>query len=379
MPEEITDLKSVHFDAPSLEDAVMQVLKADEGEEQVVLFNVPLNRVRSCGFDETINIPNNQRIRLVISPLTCNRFDMVVAFLPQEDGCMLPKLESTPAAGKAAAAKASGLAGTPWRDFSIIPGNRLNYGFASACILLLGVCALAVASTSYMVTKAGPITIIIQDKTTSNPAIENPVPQVELQTEPVKSRVVEKSDTQRYDVTVGFKNGNIVTEGQSTVFEADNFACPAAKTHNEKAASWWLNAATEVGLEDKQVTPNRKGLQDEEPLTRGSDSGTMRRTKLGALEFVRVSVDNTSPSGMEDLQILHSSFVRVATELSKWKVVNANETAVIKLRFEPDKRCLGVVFAEIRDNGADPMADMVDCRACQGEIMNQCLQTHLND
>src|SRR5215213_3466013 len=63
VPEQIANLKSVHFDAPSLENSVMQLTKADEGEPRIVLFNLPLNSVRDCGLDETIKLPNGQRIR----------------------------------------------------------------------------------------------------------------------------------------------------------------------------------------------------------------------------------------------------------------------------------------------------------------------------
>src|ERR1043165_5476479 len=56
-------LMAFKFEVPSPRDAVMRVLKADEGKEPVVLLNLPLSIVPLVGLDETRPLPNGQKIR----------------------------------------------------------------------------------------------------------------------------------------------------------------------------------------------------------------------------------------------------------------------------------------------------------------------------
>jgi hypothetical protein len=95
---------------------------------------------------------------------------------------------------------------------------------------------------------------------------------------------------------------------------------------------------------------------------------TQSRAKLAAVRYVNVKVDDTSPSEASELQTLRTSFVRVLKDKSQWEVIDHNEEtspeAVIKLRFEPDRTCLGVVLIEIRDtNGKLLWQALVGCRA----------------
>ena len=190
---EIATLKSVQFDAPSRDHAVMQVLKADEGEEPVVLFNLPLDRVRTGGFDQTIDIPNGQRLRLVISPEVLGWFEMVVAFVTDETGCKLPTTMT--GVRKTMAAGAGTVSNEPWKHFVRLPQSKFSTGMW-ACVVILSICSLTYAVHA-LIKHAPNITVVVREETRS-PRLDN-----ERSTNPEVVRVVSESIPGRtYKVTV---------------------------------------------------------------------------------------------------------------------------------------------------------------------------------
>jgi hypothetical protein len=110
-------LMAFKFEVPSPRDAVMRVLKADEGQEPVVLLNLPLSIVPLVGLDETRPLPNGQKIRLVIARGEESRFEVLVAFVPEE----VPESLSTASSADAIKSKEeSTIRNRP-------AGNRLGY------------------------------------------------------------------------------------------------------------------------------------------------------------------------------------------------------------------------------------------------------------
>jgi hypothetical protein len=359
-PEDIANLKSVQLDAPSSQNAVMQVLKADERGEPVVLFNVSLNKVRSAGFDETVDIPNGQRIRLVIAPVANGRFEMVVAFLPEEGFCTLPDPEVKRSL-KANAVGATGLS-KPWSNLSLLPGHRMGYATACACAVIVLVVVGLGMTAARVLTKPSNPTILPNTHVDTSSTLGKTTKPV-LKAEPIAVEVpkgFQKTIKPTYRVTVGYRHGSIVSQ-RSRPSVVNNASCPVAPKHDGLPGrpSGWQAPTTAVDL-------NRSNPKSGAEVLTSWDE--QRRIKLGDIEFVAVMVDSTSPSEHSELNTLQVSFVRALSQLSEWKVVGgdikASPEAVIKLRFEPDATCLGVVLAEIRDaNGKLLWQDMVGCRA----------------
>jgi hypothetical protein len=151
------NIKSFHFDVASQRDAVMQILKADEGEEPVVLRNQPLEMVPPEGLDDPILLPNGQRIALKIVPTENGRFDVRIAFsVGEETPLPIHPPKAKGATAKAAAAKKMSndnwYPPTPmhWRP-------QPNAGlFASAFVILFLVLAATYSWTRLTDQNAGP-------------------------------------------------------------------------------------------------------------------------------------------------------------------------------------------------------------------------------
>ena len=92
LDESSVNLESFHFTVESPRDAVMQILKADEGEPPVVLRNLPLGTVGPKGLIDRTLLPNGQ-ISLQIAPPRDGRFDVKVAFAEGKDVSSLPPID----------------------------------------------------------------------------------------------------------------------------------------------------------------------------------------------------------------------------------------------------------------------------------------------
>jgi hypothetical protein len=82
--EDSVTVKAFTFDVSSPSEAVMQVLKAEEGEEPVVLLNLPLASVSTSGIDQTTELPNAQRLRLKVLMTDAGRFQTLVSFAEKD-------------------------------------------------------------------------------------------------------------------------------------------------------------------------------------------------------------------------------------------------------------------------------------------------------
>lgn len=78
--EDSVVLETFSFGVTSTKDAVMQILKADEGEEPIILLILPLASVPASGFDTVSEFPNGQRLKLKIVIEEPGRFHTTVAF-----------------------------------------------------------------------------------------------------------------------------------------------------------------------------------------------------------------------------------------------------------------------------------------------------------
>jgi hypothetical protein len=78
--EDSVVLETFSFGVTSTKDAVMQILKADEGEEPIILLILPLASVPASGFDKVSEFPNGQRLKLKIVIEEPGRFHTTVAF-----------------------------------------------------------------------------------------------------------------------------------------------------------------------------------------------------------------------------------------------------------------------------------------------------------
>lgn len=79
-PGDAARLKDFNFDVASAADAVLQVCKAEEGEERVVLLTVPLRGVAAGGRAYAAELPNGQKYTLEIKPEPGGRFAVRLAF-----------------------------------------------------------------------------------------------------------------------------------------------------------------------------------------------------------------------------------------------------------------------------------------------------------
>ncbi len=371
---EIANLRSVQFDAPSRENAVMQVLKADEGEEPIVLFNLPLDRVRTCGFEQTIDIPSGQRLRLKISPEVLGWFEMVVAFVTEESRCELPRKVAGNGNAKAARAAA---AGEPWRGLphvnpvQLLSSRSMNY-VAWGCIILVAASFVIGASlVNTVISRSGIRVTLTRDETRSQPSS---AANSSVAGAPVSESAQPPKD--RSHVTVRYKGGTINKPRASLTVTVDS-ACPVpfkkeiaaekpAWTVQPKADNARLQVSQPVsnGISSDVSNKSQGGLEPE-VLTPWD---TQSQIKLAALRYVHVKVDDTSKATPSELQTLRASFVQVLKDKAHWQVVDSNNDpspeATIKLGFEPDKTCLGVVLVEIRDvDGKLLWQALVGCRA----------------
>ncbi|MFY9620536.1 MAG: hypothetical protein WAQ99_12070 [Pyrinomonadaceae bacterium] len=83
--ENSVNLKAFNFDVASPRNAVMQIVKADESEERVVLLNLPLSTFSPNSPPETTLLPNGQTITLKIAPQENGRFDVEIVFAAKEE------------------------------------------------------------------------------------------------------------------------------------------------------------------------------------------------------------------------------------------------------------------------------------------------------
>ena len=144
--EDSVNLKAFNFDVESPRDAVMQILKVDDGEEPIVLHNLPLSTVSSKEFLDIAPLPNGQHIRLEINPQESGRFDVKVTFATEVDGPKLPAERPMPERLKAKAVGSKRMSNNlsyP-RGFLQPPiTNARTWSPASAVIAVVLVCALA--------------------------------------------------------------------------------------------------------------------------------------------------------------------------------------------------------------------------------------------
>lgn len=77
-------LRAFRFDMPVPEGSIMQIVTADRGEEPVVLLNLALSEITLDGIDHAWSLPNGQQMRLMIERTEENRFDVLVAFVPEK-------------------------------------------------------------------------------------------------------------------------------------------------------------------------------------------------------------------------------------------------------------------------------------------------------
>jgi hypothetical protein len=374
VPEEIANLKSVHFDAPSRENSVMQVLKADEGEEPVVLFNVPLNTVRSCGFDRTIEIPNGQKLRVVIAPDAVGRFDMVVAFVPEEDACPLPSVDYNYGEEERSNAKAAGageMSSEPWKHLpALIPEPTINVGaWACAFVVLVGgaIYGLNYVNDLYRQSALSRITLVVADERPSTSAKESAVTIEPVEnSDPVQGLTYIVRVHPQRDASAG-TNPSLPAEEMSS--------CPLPAIAADKSRSGLTPPTIQVDRQRPQDGtrkvvhdhPNDSEASSEPQVLKPLDAQSQAR--LASIRYVRVGLDRAVGAEPQELRTLHRSFVRELNTKSKWEVVESLERseqamAFFTLSFEPDKSCLGVVSVSVTDvDGKLLWKAYINCKA----------------
>jgi hypothetical protein len=296
------NLKSFHFDVASSRDAVMQILKADEGEELVVLRNQPLGMVPSDGLDDPILLPNGQRIALKIVPTESGRFDVRIAFSVGEDTPLTinpPKAKEKTA--KAAAAKKMSndwhYPPTPmhWRP-------QPNAGmFASAFVILFLVLAATYSWTQLgdqnSDSASGKVTL-------QTPEAKKPKPKRSSGTQ-VSSRLRKKNDRPQSIESAK----QTATDSQETQQVADNkdAGVPGGNKANdsESATEQTMQSAIRamgerVGMESRGIPPpsvSRGQNKATEPLNYSSPSGLYPDQRLRGVENTSRDTRTFSYSG----------------------------------------------------------------------------------
>ncbi len=338
--ENCVKLKAFNFVVPSPREAVMRIMKADEGEEPVVLRNLPLNTVPAHGLDETTPLPNGQRIRLEILPKEAGRFDIKVAFAPEEEE--QPLKEIIPSCTLSAKAGAGNTSSISWAYVpTLLSQPRFGYGASTCAVLILALVVGVGASGFRSLMRRAPVRITIVST--------------------------------RGQISVKYKHGSVETAG-SSLMESENVSCPLRPERFGSTIKPLHFAGVKTEAANLE-TAIRKTPDDK--IDRPADASepevlipldTLAQTKLAEVQWVHVTVDDTSPSSETELRVLRTSFVRVLNGSSPWEVLAASEEsspdAVIKLRFEPDTTCLGVVIIEIRDpDGKVLWRARVGCRA----------------
>jgi hypothetical protein len=361
-PDKLSNLKSFHFNVPSPQDAVIQIVKADEGEPPVILRNVPLRVVPSCGVDETTPLPNGQRIRLKIVPEDIGRFDIMVAFAPGKEGSVLEA--SNRPREKRAAASAGGTKETSnhHREYlpRLLPQPAVNYGaWACAIVFFLGGLGYGFNGVDALMKRSPKhITVVLGEDARVQGAAQTSL----MENDPSDKAAVPASlPPQTYWVTIKAGPKASDTSGSALTVEG-NPACPTsfkpASAIEQPASYAWPKTKSLVVQEGKPESREVARVQNS-PAEEGSEAEVVTpwdshsQTKLASIESVDVNIDATSPSDGSELQMLRTSFVRVLKESFRWEVrertEQASPDAVIKLRFEPDQTCLGVILVEIRD------------------------------
>ena len=371
--ENCVKLKAFNFVVPSPREAVMRIMKADEGEEPVVLRNLPLNTVPAHGLDETTPLPNGQRIRLEILPKEAGRFDIKVAFAPEEEE--QPLKEIIPSCTLSAKAGAGNTSSISWAYVpTLLSQPRFGYGASTCAVLILALVVGVGASGFRSLMRRAPVRITIVSTRGQNLArAGEECWSVTGLAVPSADAPTQKPSVHLYKVSVKYKHGSVETAG-SSLMESENVSCPLRPERFGSTIKPLHFAGVKTEAANLE-TAIRKTPDDK--IDRPPDASepevlipldTLAQTKLAEVQWVHVTVDDTSPSSETELRVLRTSFVRVLNGSSPWEVLAASEEsspdAVIKLRFEPDTTCLGVVIIEIRDpDGKVLWRARVGCRA----------------
>jgi hypothetical protein len=374
-PDKLSNLKSFRFDVPSPQNAVIQIVKADEGESPVVLSNVPLESVLRCGLDEITPLPNGQEIRLKIVPEEFGRFDIMVAFAPERERLIgaVPK----PHRLKRKAAGAGN--GTLERQRTYVPTlleppriNRAAFACGFAILAAVIVCGIVVLNNAVAQSPFGRLRLVLRDP----PASQNTkLAHTENVTAPPSTRAPVTG--QPHTITVRASSPTPVQGAQSiSVEDASSCSAPprsnAKRDHEQKhelppqrfrpeqavapKATVALNNGTPVDASEPQVV---------KPLSHEGE------IMLASARYIRVGMDRSPKAEQIELSILHASFVSQLKIKSRWHVANTHDesaqaAALFTVGFEPDAGCLGVVTVNVTDlDGNLLWKAYINCKSLQ--------------
>jgi len=352
-PEENSQLKAFNFDLPSPRDAVMRIVTADEGEKPIVLRNLPLNIVPPSGLDQTSELPNGQRIRLVIVPEEMGRYDIMVEFAAEEDfnsveDRRLVAKAKTAAAGKRESGFQRGYVPTLLPQLGFSPG-------ASACAFVILVLATIVfASVSNTSRGLRRDVFALASEGSGGKQVESSKPENSQAYDGegnAKEEALKQLHGPRAYVTVTVPGVPVIESGNAK----DSCRSPVNVGGAKEAGAWHppadlLPHQTLVPPEPKRTIVLGLTPHSEPRVFASWDPKGL--PKLASIRFVEVTVDN-SPTEANEVDLLHRSFVRVLKDSAFWRVrdrsTDTKPDAVVNLKFDPDKTCLGVVVVNIND------------------------------
>jgi len=291
------NIKSFHFDVASRRGAVMQILKADEGEESVVLRNLPLDMVPPDGLDDPILLPNGQRIALKVVPTENARFDVRIAFsVGEETPLPINPPKAKEATAKAAAAKKMSNDNWHYPPTPMHWRPQPNAGvFASAFIILFLALAVTyswtviadqnVASHSGKLAAQTPEAKRTKQKRSSRPQVASKLRKKGDRSESTESAT--QTETQEAQQVADNKDAGVPGETKA-VKESKEGGSGDSEVAVEQTMQSAIRALGEkVGLESRGIPPpsvSRGQNKATEPLNYSSPSGLYPDQRLRPVE-----------------------------------------------------------------------------------------------
>lgn len=355
-----TDLENFSFTVPSPEDAVLQVVRADENEKRVVLLNLHLKSVPENGRRYAELLPNGQQIILEIKPEESGKFNVRVEFTPavepssntvgKESGVSARNMSK----GKAAAARANSN-----NVYSISkPLTRRSRSIALAASISLGLIGLGFflgnATDAPNNMRGGAVRPNLNQNNMAHTkdVANSSQPAFEEKASPVKDNqdlLIRATHTLLavWGVDRSKKTNNLSLKGPRAVVTVKAAESPIVVGEIKEASSL-----------------NRK---ENLPTDTAANWYTFRQSRLAALKTIYVQTD-ISVDTTKQRELLHS-FVKALQGMEQMTVLGPNDQgradAVITIRFEPDDQCLGIVFADLRDR--DGKFLWQEYATCQGK------------